>query len=77
MKFRLPLSSLSRYATEWLLLGGVLLLVALILGLFVAQKHQEIGVHERDRLALAVCTEQRTRHGPHANCARMALITAW
>ena len=38
MKYRLPLSSLSRYATEWLLLGGVLLLVALILGLFVAQK---------------------------------------
>ena len=52
MKYRLPLSSLSRYATEWLLLGGVLLLVALILGLFVAQKHQEIGVHERDRLAV-------------------------
>ena len=53
MKYRLPLSSLSRYATEWLLLGGVLLLVALILGLFVAQKHQEIGVHERDRLAVS------------------------
>ncbi len=52
MKFRLPLSSLSRYAAEWVLLGGVLLLVALILGLFVAQKHQEIGVHERDRLAV-------------------------
>ena len=53
MKFRLPLSSLSRYAAEWVLLGGVLLLVALILGLFVAQKHQEIGVHERDRLAVS------------------------
>ena len=53
MKYRLPLSSLSRYAAEWVLLGGVLLLVALILGLFVAQKHQEIGVHERDRLAVS------------------------
>ena len=43
MKYRLPLSSLSRYATEWLLLGGVLLLVALILGLFVAQNTKKLA----------------------------------
>lgn len=43
MKYRLPLSSLSRYAAEWVLLGGVLLLVALILGLFVAQNTKKLA----------------------------------
>ena len=36
-----------------------------------------MGQYSMVGVALAVCTEQRTRHGPHANCARMALITAW
>lgn len=42
---------LSRYALEWLLLGGALLLVALIVGHFLNAMHEEIGTRERERLA--------------------------
>ena len=42
---------LSRYAIEWLFLGGALLLVALIVGHFLNAMHEEIGTRERGRLA--------------------------
>lgn len=42
---------LSRYSIEWLLLGGALLLVALIVGHFFSEMHKDIEKRERDRLA--------------------------
>ena len=48
---RLP--SWSRYTTEWGLLGGTLLLVAVILGHFLSEMRKDIEVRERDRLAVS------------------------
>ena len=47
-----PATPLSRYAIEWLLLGSVLLLVALIIGHFMSEMRKDIEAHERDRLAV-------------------------
>ena len=47
-----PATPLSRYAIEWLLLGSVLLLVALIIGHFLSKMHKDIEALERDRLAV-------------------------
>ena len=44
--------SWSRYTTEWGLLGGALLLVALIMGYFLSEIHKDIEVRERDHLAV-------------------------
>lgn len=54
----------SRFRTEWLLLAGALLLLALVIGHFLHTIHKEIETRERDRLAVQakVIHDMLSRH---------------